>query len=156
MVAESGITPIGKNMYAMPISETDSLYIVRTDQYAIASNKKANIDAYIQGTAKQKMPADANAVYGHPFSMYFDIQQLAKAIDPGLNHSAHDSAIIVESKKLLDNVVIGGGEYTDDAFHYHIDINFMNKDENSLIEIMDFGMKVNDINNSPAPLTAHK
>jgi len=153
MVAEGAMMSIGPNSYAMPISDKDSLYVVTSGDYAIAANKMANIKAYMDGSNKsQKVPGAVSAnVYGHPFALYLDIQQMAKTIDPGLSHSSHDSAVIVEAKRLLDNVAISGGEYKNNAFEYHMTINFMNKDENSLLEIMDFGMRVNDINNSPAP-----
>lgn len=52
--------------------------------------------------------------------------------------------MIMESKKLLSNISFDGGEFNNNAFTYHMDINFINTDENSLIELMDYGMKIND------------
>ena len=72
------------------------------------------------------------------------MQQLLKNIDPGISHSAHDSAMIAESKKLLNNLSFTGGAFKDNAFEYHLDINFMNTDENSIIELMDYGVRMND------------
>jgi hypothetical protein len=86
----------------------------------------------------------ASEVTTHPWAVYVDMQLLLKNIDAGISHSAHDSAMIVESKKLLNNITLGGGEFKNSAFEYHLDINFMNTDENSLIELIDYGMKMND------------
>lgn len=90
------------------------------------------------------MPAAATSLSGHPFALYLDVQQLFTNIDAGISHSAQDSAMIMESKKLLSNISLNGGEFTNNAFSYHLDINFINTEENSLIELMDYGMKIND------------
>jgi len=151
MITENGLLSLGNGAYAMPISETDSIFIISNEQYAIVSNKRSTGDAFMKGTYKgQKGPAEAtDALSGHPFSFYVDIQQIAKSVDPAFNHSIHDSAIISESKRLLSSIMIDGGEYKNESFEYHMRINFMNKDENSLMQLMDFGKRVNDINNLP-------
>jgi len=52
--------------------------------------------------------------------------------------------MIAESKKLLNNISVTGGAFRDNSFDYHLDINFMNTDENSIINLMDYGMKMSD------------
>ncbi len=134
------------NGFVIPIDEKDSIYIMTNDQYAVASNKLATANGILQGAFKsQKMPADiASQVMTIPGSLYFDIAQLVKNIDPGISNSAHDSAMLAESKKLLKSVSLNGGSFNNNAFEYHLDINFMNTDENSIIELMDYGMKMSD------------
>jgi len=131
--------------FAFPIDAHDSVYIVMSNQYAVASNKFADADAILKGINKGKMSdAAAGSAYGHPTAFYMDVQQFLKNIDPSISHSAHDSAMIIESKKLLSNISFSGGAFANDAFAYHLDINFINTDENSLINLMDFGMKMNE------------
>jgi hypothetical protein len=145
LAKENGLKPTA-NGFVIPINDKDSIYIAINDQYAVASNKYANAAGFLAGDFKtQKMPEAASAtVVGHPGSAYIDIHQLFNNIDPGISHSAHDSAMIAESKKLLSNVGISGGEFKNDAFEYHLSINFTNTEENSIIELMDYGMKIND------------
>jgi len=145
LAKDNGLQSMG-NGYAVPIDDKDSVYIQMNGQYAVASNNFANASGFLQGSFKnQKMPEAASAnVLGHPWSLYLDMQQLLKNIDPGISHSAHDSAMITESKKLLNNLSFSGGSFKDNAFEYHLDINFMNTEENSIIELMDYGMKMND------------
>jgi hypothetical protein len=144
-LAKDNGLPASGNGFVIPIDANDSVYILMNDQFAVASNKYVNATGVLAGKSAQKMPEPASSkVYSHPTAFYLDIQQLLKNIDPSISHSAHDSAMISESKKLLNNVSFNGGEFKNDAFEYHLDINFMNTDENSLINLMDYGMKMSD------------
>jgi len=147
-LAKANGLPQMNNGFALPIDEHDSIYILINDQYAVASNKFGTATGFLQGSfKKQSMPEEAaSQIYGHPWSLYLDIAQLFKNIDPAAisNNSAHDSAMLAESKKLLKSISINGGSFEHNAFHYHLDINFTNTDENSIIALMDYGMKMSD------------
>jgi hypothetical protein len=140
-----GLVPM-KDGYFLPLDEKDSVYMLMNDQYVVLSNKYPNASGFLQGEYKaQKMPeALTPAVLGNPMAFYFDVQQFLKNIDPAISHSAHDSAMIVESKMLLNNISITGGAFKNNAFESHLDINFINTEENSIIELMDFGMRMSD------------
>lgn len=147
LARNSGL-PARADGFAIPIDANDSVFILMNDQYAVASNKYANAKGFLDGSIKQKMTDVAAAqVYGHPTAFFLDIQEMLKNIDArAITHSAHDSAMISESRKLLKNVSFTGGAFKDDAFEYHLDINFINTEENSIINLMDYGMKMNDAN----------
>ena len=145
LAKENGLQQSG-DAYIIPLDDKDTVYAMVNNQYLIVSNKYPYTTGFLQGNFKnQKMPEPAaTAISGHPFAMYLDVQEVFKNIDAGITHSAHDSAMIMESKKLLSNISLNGGEFLNNAFSYHLDINFTNTDENSLIELMDYGMKIND------------
>jgi len=144
LAKSNGLVQTGVNSYALPIGFTDSVVLLTDGNYAVVSNKSTNAIAYLQGSYKgQKMPAAAD-VYGHPFAMFMDVQQMAKAVDPSISHSVNDAAVINEGKKLLSDISVNGGAYKNDAFEYKIAVNFMNKDENSLLQLIDFATKVNN------------
>jgi len=142
---DNGLPAMGSG-FVIPLDDKDSIYIMMNDQYAIASNKYANATGFLKGdfTAGKMPAAISTEVLGHPIAMYMDIQELFKNIDAGINHSAHDSAMISESRKLLKNISLNGGAFKENAFEYHLDINFANPDENSIIELMDYGMRMSD------------
>ena len=142
---ENGLPQI-ENGFAVPLDDQDTVYALINDQYVVVSNKNPYSVGFLQGTFKsQKMPAPvASAVTGHPVAMYMDIQQLFKNIDAGITHSAQDSVMIMESKNLVNNISLNGGEFINNALSYHLDVNFTNQDENSLIQLMDYGMKMNE------------
>ncbi len=134
------------NGFAVPLDDRDSIYILINDQYVVASNKYPYAFGFLGNAyTGQKLPEAISSQFtGNPSAFYFDIQGMLKNIDPNISHSAYDSAVIVNSKKLLNNISLSGGGYKDNSFSYHLDINFMNTEENSIIDIMDYAMKIND------------
>lgn len=137
------------NDYVMALTEKDSVYLKRNKEYAVITNKHSYAAGMLDGSYKKDaMPEDISGrATRNPFAMYLDIKQLFKDVDPAISSSKNDSAMIAESKKLLDNISITGGKYADQAYKFNLEINFLNKDENSILEIIDFGMKMNEINN---------
>jgi hypothetical protein len=145
-----------KGGYAMPLSDKDSVYILINDQYAAISNKYSNVTGILNGTfkpEKKSSPAFSDAT-SHPIAWYIDIQQLFNNIDANIAQSPRDSAIVAESRKLLSNMAFNGGEYKHDAVEFHLEVNFINKDENAILQLMDYGMKVNDADKA-AEAAAH-
>ncbi len=134
------------NGYAVPLDDKDSIYILINDQYVVASNKYPYASGFLGNAyTGQKLPEPISSQFtGNPSAFYFDIQGMLKNIDPNISHSAYDSAVIVNSKKLLNNISLSGGVFKDNSFSYHLDINFMNTEENSIIDIMDYAMRIND------------
>jgi len=142
---EKGLQQSG-NGFAIPLDEKDTVYILMNDQYMVVSNKYANADGILKGDFKsQKLPEIVSSqVVGHPWGLYLDVQQFCKNIDPQITPSAKDSVMLAESKKLLNNISVSGGTFKDNAFTYHLDVNFMNADENSIINLMNFVMEMNE------------
>lgn len=150
LVKDMGLPTI-PNGYVIPLTVSDSVYVLIDDHYLVASNKYADATGYLQGTFKsQKMSEPASSTVGtHPWGFYLDVQQFCKNLDAGLTTSPQDSVMITESKKLLKNIALTGGTFKNNAFEYHLDINFMNTEENSIIALMDYGMKMNDAGKDP-------
>jgi hypothetical protein len=148
LAKDAGLKTMG-NGFVVPLDEKDSVYIVMNDQYAVVSNKNNYAQGILNADFKgQKMSSTASSVInGYPWAMFIDVDELFKGIDPSISHSAHDSAIVAESKKLLSSFSFNGGVFKNNSFEYHLDISFKNTEENCLIELMDFGMKLSDANN---------
>lgn len=139
-LAKDMIHPMGANAYYFSYG-TDSLYMVRNDKYAVISNKVENATACLQ--SKGNHFANAETIYGHPLGFYIDFQQMVSSIDPAMvNSSLSDSTLVTESRKLLQNMLVSGGDFKNNNFEYHMQLNFLNKEENSLIQLMNFAMKI--------------
>lgn len=147
MVKDMGLQSMGSG-FVIPLSASDSIYILMNDQYAIASNKYAYATGFLDGKYKSQKKSDAisSVVMGHPIAFFTDIQQFCKNIDGSITNSSQDSLMINESKKLLNNISLTGGSFSNNTFDYHMDINFLNTEENSIIALMDYGMKMSDAN----------
>ena len=142
--------------YIMPINAQDNLYVIVTDQYAVFSNKYETAADVSKGNIKEKLAADVGTqATVHPVAMYFDISQTFKNVDlHNSMRSTGDSTMFEESKRLLSNISFNGGEYKDDAMHAHLDVNFSNTEENSIIALLDFGMKINEAREKDTQRTA--
>ena len=148
LAKDAGLKTMG-NGFVVPLDEKDSVYIVMNDQYAVVSNKNNYAQGILNADFKgQKMSSTASSILnGYPWAMFIDVDELFKGINPNISNSPRDSAIVAESKKLLSSFSFNGGAFKNNAFEYHLDISFKNTEENSLIELMDFGMKLSDANN---------
>lgn len=142
---QAGMLPIGEG-YMMPVSARDSVFVLSNNDYAVFSNKYANASNILHGN-KDGQPLNSNVaanVNGHPFAMFIDIQETIKRIDLNTIMSPQDAGIFNESKNLLTNIAFNGGEYKDGAMQAHMEINFTNKEESSILTLLDFGMRISD------------
>ncbi len=133
--------------YVLPLTWSDSLHLTLTKQYAAMSNMRSYAAGIPAGDYKNTRfnAGISDKIYGSPFSLYFDIRQMLGMVDPAVSNSPRDSAIISESKKLLESAAIYGGNYIDNAYKFSIEVNFLDKDENSILELIDFGMRINQL-----------
>ena len=142
---QAGLQPIGEG-YMLPVSAHDSVFILSNNDYAVFSNKYPNASNILHGnnqgqTANSAMAANID---GHPFAMFIDIQETIKKIDLSAVMSPQDAGIFNESRNLLTNISFNGGEFKNGAMQAHMEINFTNKDESSILTLLDFGMRISD------------
>ncbi len=132
--------------FVVPINARDSFYILIQYPYVTVSNKYPQAKAVIEGGDKNdKLPANVLAqVTGHPIGLYFDIQQSIQKFNVGNPTSEADSILYAESRKLLTDFALNGGEFKDGAMQTHMEVNFTNKDESSIIVLLNYGMKITE------------
>jgi hypothetical protein len=120
-----------------------TVHIIADGKYCIVSDNQSVATNYSTGKSKGgKLPVNAAELPNNPFGMYFNAQGVMNTVSPGLGHSVSDSAMIEQSKRLLQDVVFYGGSFKNNAFDYKMTINFLNKEENSLLQLIDFAMKM--------------
>lgn len=147
-VSSQVIHTSGNNTYTLINSGAGAPVLIVGDKYAVVSNNAANANAYLSNKGSGKLPElAASSVKGHPLGMYIDIQQMVKNVNPGMENTGLDSAMLAEAKKLLDNIAMSGGEFKNNAFQWSMSANFMNKEENSLIQILNFAIHFEDSKN---------
>jgi hypothetical protein len=142
-ISEGGLQARDKNSYYWP-SGTDTMLLAIEGDHFVISNHAANARGFLQGTFKKmEKPAGAEVVYNQPFGIYFNAQGMMNALDPNISGNPKDAQMLAESKKLLKDVHFKGGDFSSSAFRYQMAINFLDKDENSLLQLMDFAMRMN-------------
>lgn len=142
-ISNNILVPNGADIYSLPSGDTNLTMAVK-DNYMIVSNKKENINNYISGNYKGNLPKSAQSIYGNPMGLYFNAGGMMNTINTGIVSNPEDSSVLVESKKLLQDVLFTGGKFSNNAFRYEMNINFLNKEENSLLVLIDFATRVNN------------
>jgi hypothetical protein len=121
--------------------EADSSVIIMNDQYAVFANKKQKANDYLNNERAQS--AAPMLVKQHvsqqPFAMFFDYNSWAKRTGGAMANNAADTLIYDASLKTFQNFVFNGGTLEGNTYKYRMSINFVNKKESSLIQLLEFG-----------------
>jgi hypothetical protein len=144
-VSQNLLIPSGSNNYIIP-KATDTLFIGVNDMYIAASNSAQNIAAYMAGDfAKEAKTEPCMQAVKHPMGMYFDLKSMfdKMANDP----SDANNKYIALSRKLLSDITLSGGDNKKNTFEYNISVDFQNKEENSLIQLLNFASKMQVVAN---------
>ncbi|HXR83216.1 MAG TPA: DUF4836 family protein [Hanamia sp.] len=71
---------------------------------------------------------------GHPVGFYLDIHKILSQFSTLSSDSDH-KAMLDQSLNTWNNIISYGGEFNDNAFKFHSEINLINKDSNSLKQL---------------------
>jgi hypothetical protein len=106
-------------------------YNINNNWFAIG-NSGDHVNKFLAG-GKNKQ-AFADKISGHPFGGYIDIQKLLKSMDA--DHTDSSGKVLSNaSLKMWQDVIITGGEYKNGALAGEVEINFMDKNTNSLKQL---------------------
>jgi len=109
----------------------------------VASNKLENAEGYLNGSFKNQQRApEAKSVKGYPFGLFFDVQAMLANVDPAVAADPDQANKLLQSKGLLSNVTFNGGKYNGEAFEYNLYVNFMDKENNALLILMDYASRM--------------
>lgn len=154
LAAKSGaLSATGNNTYNLKTDGSTATLMI-DDKYCVISNHPANATAYLQGSFKNQPKAGAAEISGNPFGIFFNAQGMMNSLSEELVSASADKRALAESKKLLKDVHFTGGSFSSSAFSYKMSINFINQSENSLLQIMDFAMRMSKARSEA--LTAQK
>lgn len=139
---KSLITAKGNNVYAVL---NDSVFLVKGDQYLAISNRLETAQGFLSGSYKKeaKPAIVGNELKGQPLGFFVDFQKLLGAVQPSALTDSTQIRALAETKRLLNNMTVTGGAYESDAFHYQMSVNFMNHEENSIFQLMNYAMMLN-------------
>jgi hypothetical protein len=145
-VANEMLIPIDDNSYMVKsMNNADTMLILLNDNYAVFSNKGSVARTYVAGSnPKQSSMFVKENVNKHPFGMFFDFQEWSKGMTAMMTGTATDSSIFEESKKTFENYVFNGGSFENNTFKYQMSVNFIDKKENSLLQLINFAKHIKE------------
>lgn len=144
---QGGLSAIDATTYQ--VGGNEGLFLSVDKGFMAIANKAGTAKDFINGVhkAQPKPEVVKKELYGHPMSAYIDIQSfLNNIVIP--EQSAEQAEMLDESKKIFKDVIINGGENKKEAYTYHAVLNLMNKEENSLLQLLDYSYKINEIRKS--------
>ena len=109
----------------------DITYNLNNNWFAI-SNSPDHVSKFLAGGNTNQ--AFAKKISGHPFGGYIDIQKILRSTEANMKDSTEMSAFNA-SLQLWQDIIITGGEYKNGALSGEAEINFINKDVNSLKQL---------------------
>ncbi len=117
------------------------LHLITNGDYVALSDQPAVATAYLQASGNNdfKVPSD---VKNSPFGFFMDIRNSIQAVPLDLLYGKQDTALFHDGRNLLENISAHGGKVKDDHSDFHFEATFVNKEKNSLLQIIDFAKKV--------------
>ncbi|MBK8143927.1 MAG: DUF4836 family protein [Bacteroidetes bacterium] len=130
------------NMYTMPNGGEGALMYDKSK--FVYSNKVNNAQQFMsgKGNAKEGIPADAwKNIVGNPISMYADVKKLMEVL-PIEPTTEDEKKLLAEVKQMFTFAQIYGGKMKGNANHLEGNLFFSDKNENSMIQLINLGIKI--------------
>lgn len=125
------------------------VYLNKKDDYVAVTNDQAAANAFATGAAAAKFDIPKE-VKNNPYGLYIDIRNSVQSLPLDLLYGKEDTAVFHDGKKLLESVVAYGGKIDGNHAPFHFELNFQNKEENSLMQLINFSQKVMEANKREA------
>ncbi len=106
----------------------------QNDKVFAVSNHQHFLNDYLAGNANNKFDF-TDKLTGHPIGLFIDIHKILSAIAPEKAGNEDHKEMMDESLKLWDNIFITGGNFKDGGITGNTEINFMDKNTNSLKQL---------------------
>ena len=136
LLEKSGVSPTSPGNYTIPMGN-ESLTLMTNEEYAVAANSPAACMAYMKKENKGAFPEDAASIKGHPLGFYADIQSFTSSLKEATSgEDGPDSARMAEVAKIFSTFNASGGEYSGNSAHWTMELKFMNKEENALVQLL--------------------
>jgi hypothetical protein len=139
------------NTYSLPGQQGGSFVI--GDKYIAASTNTASAQAFLKEHAGAMPDAVHKEISGHPVGMWADIQSFVKGSASIAGGSPSDSTAFTIVRNAFTTFAVHGGEYKDDANEYRMSVGFVNKDENSLVQLLYLAQQLAAVNGRKDAIT---
>lgn len=147
-VQQSALSPQGKGIYNIGnlTGTSNGVLLMDTDKdLLVLARDAAAARAFADKKSGGKLPEVAReAVYGHSMGAFFDVQTMMANLGSAFT-SARDSLSAAEFKRVFSNFTAHSEGFKGDAFLYEMSANLMNKDENSLVQLLEFASRMRTI-----------
>ncbi|MEO6837834.1 MAG: DUF4836 family protein [Ginsengibacter sp.] len=130
------IIDAGKNIGSQMGKDSLVNNYVLNDKLFATGSSGTFVNQYITGNNNKY---DFTAKFsGHPVGFFLDIHKILSQFANTESNSADDKAMLDQSLNMWDNITAYGGDFKDNGFTFHSEINLINKDTNSLRQLNNY------------------
>ena len=123
------------NTYVFP-NAPQGTSIVIGDKYIAISSNAPGAQAFLSKSSGNMPEAVSKEISGHPAGLWADIHSFMNGAGAMANNSPSDSIAFNAVKNMFTTLTAHGGEYKGEATEYKMSLGFVNKDENSLVQVL--------------------
>ena len=133
-------------VYSLP-NTADGPTLVVGDKYLAISKQAPWAQAFLKESPGTMPEAVKKEIDGHPLGMWADVQSFMAGAGQSPRKNPSDSAAFHAVRNLFTTFTGHGGEYKGNASVYHMSLGFVNKDENSLVQLLHLAQQLAASNN---------
>jgi len=119
------------------------IFYANDDKFFAVGNSQQYVSKYVAGSNNKFDFIDK--IEGHPIAFFVDIQKILATAALKPSKDSGSQVIMDESLKTWQNVYSMGGEYKDDGFAMNTEINFVDKNTNSLKQLNSYFDKISKV-----------
>ena len=111
-------------------------YVMNDKMFAYGSSVDF-ANQYLAGKSNHKYDFSGD-FSGHPFGFFLDIHKILSEFSDFKSIDSSDRAMLNQSLNIWNNIISDGGDFKDNSFKFHTEINLINKDTNSLKQLNNY------------------
>jgi hypothetical protein len=118
--------------------------IMKNKDLLVFSSKKDMAEKFLNGknNIENTIPKDViKNIKSNPMTIYLDMKKIMQFI-PEQDMTAEDKVLLTETKNMFTYIEMYGGKLKNNANHFEGNVFFSNKEENSLIQLLNQAMKL--------------
>jgi hypothetical protein len=124
--------------------DNSEINYLANDKTFVLSNTNSFATQYLNGNNNKFDFADK--ISGHPIAFYLDIHKILSQFSTLQTTKTERKEMLNKSLQMWNNIISTGGEFKDDGFAFHTEINLVNKDTNSLRQLNNYFNEMYQIN----------
>lgn len=138
------LTAAGPNTWTLANSPDGSV-LMQQNEYVVAGSSQPVATTFIGGNG-QMAPEVKQEISGHPYGMWLDVSSFVNGVGPVAVSSPDDQAVFNAVKGVFSTLTANGGEFQSDASTFSAKLGFVNKKENSLLQLIQMGQRIAQAN----------
>jgi len=119
-------------------------YVMNDKTFAFGSSVDF-ANQYLAGKSNNKYDFSGD-FSGHPFGFFLDIHKILSEFSDFKSIDSSDRAMLNQSLNTWNNIICDGGDFKNNAFKFHTEINLVNKDTNSLKQLNNYFNEIYQLN----------